>query len=61
MYAQALLYQIFPKNITFTKPAYFSMDYYHITFHGLNVHGTSAIQTPEVQTSAILLLFTEGN
>ena len=35
MYAQALLYQIFYKHITFTKPAYFSMVYYHITFHDL--------------------------
>ena len=60
LYAQALLYQIFYKNITFTKPAYFSMVYYHITFHDLNVHGTGAIHTPEAQTSAILLLLTKG-
>jgi len=46
MYVQALMYQIFYKNITFTKPAYFSMVYYHITFHDLNIHGTSAIHTP---------------
>jgi len=56
MYAQALLYQIFYKNITFTKSAYFSMVYYHATFHDLNVHGTSAIHTPEAQTSAITVI-----
>ena len=61
MYAQAPLHQIFYKNITFTKPAYFSMVYYHTTFHDLTVHGTSAIHGPEAQTSAILLLLTEGN
>jgi hypothetical protein len=51
---QAIVYRIFYKDITLTKPAYFFMAYYHTTLHDLNADGNNAIHTPEAQTATIL-------